>query len=81
MSGDPREVYAAAALYHYQHVKAAQEDRVNVGEVDREDRAGLRGQELSPARPGASRSRIEAGFLEDRPCVLNVEGSRCRSGP
>jgi hypothetical protein len=46
-------VYAAAAvLDHHEHMEAAQEDGVDVGEVDREDRLGLRGQELSPGRSG-----------------------------
>jgi hypothetical protein len=40
--------------------------RIDVGEADREDRVGLRGEELSPGRPGPSRSGIDASFLEDR---------------
>src|SRR3954452_7398743 len=48
-------------------VEAAQEDGVDVGEVDGEDRVGLRGQELSPGRSGPARSRIDAGALEDLP--------------
>jgi len=64
MGGDPGEVHAAAAvLDHHQDVEAAQENGVNVGEVDREDRLGVRGQELAPGRSGPSRSRIKAGFL------------------
>jgi hypothetical protein len=31
-------------LDHHQDVEAAKEDGVDVGEVDREDRVGLRGQ-------------------------------------
>jgi hypothetical protein len=38
-----------------------------VGEVDREDRLGLCGEELSPGRAGPSRGRVEASALEDRP--------------
>ena len=62
-------VYAATAvLVHHQDVDTAQEDRVDdVGEVDGEDRVGLRGEELSPGRAGASRGGVEAGGLEDRP--------------
>ena len=68
MGGDPGEVYAAAAvLDHDQDVEAAQEDGVDVGEVDREDRLGLRGQELAPGRSGPARSGIDAGGLEDLP--------------
>jgi hypothetical protein len=46
-------VYAAGAVFdHDQHVEAAQQDGVDMGEVDREDRVGLRGEELSPGRAG-----------------------------
>ena len=49
VGGDPGEVYAAAAMFdHDEDVEAAQEHGVDVGEVDREDRVGLSGQELSP---------------------------------
>jgi hypothetical protein len=48
-------------------VEAAQKDRVDAGEVHGKDRAGLRGQELSPGRPGSSGSRIEFGTLQDSP--------------
>jgi hypothetical protein len=68
MGGDPRDVHAAAAvLDHHQDVEAAQEDRVDVDEVDREDRAGLRGQELSPGRSGPLRSGIDARGFKDLP--------------
>ena len=54
VGGDPGEVHATAAvLDHHQDVEAAEEDRVDVGEVDREDRADLRGEELSPRRAGS----------------------------
>ena len=44
VSGDPAEVHVAiAVLDHEQDVEAAQEDGVDVGEADREDRAGLGG--------------------------------------
>jgi hypothetical protein len=80
VGGDPGEVYAAAAvLDHDQDVEAAQEGGVDVGEVDGEDRVGLRGEELAPARSWPSRGGVDAGGLEDLPCVLNAEGSRCRS--
>ena len=68
VGGDPGDVHAAAAvLDHDEDVEAAQEDGVDVGEVDREDRVGLRGQELSPGRAGPSRGGVDAGGLEDRP--------------
>jgi hypothetical protein len=54
VGGDPGEVHAAAAvLDHDQDVEAAEEDGVDVGEVDREDRVGLGGEELAPGRSGA----------------------------
>ena len=66
VGGDSGDVYAAAAvLDHDEDVEAAQEDGVDVGEVDREDRVGLRGEELLPGRSGPSRGRIETGGLED----------------
>jgi hypothetical protein len=54
-------------LDRHQDVEAAQEDGVDLGEVDREDRVGLRGEELSPGRAGGSRGGVETGTLEDRP--------------
>jgi hypothetical protein len=39
-------------LDHDQDVEAAQEDRIDVGNVDGEDRVGLRGEEPSPGRSG-----------------------------
>jgi hypothetical protein len=38
-----------------------------MGEVDREDRVGLRGQELSPGRAGPAGSGIDPGGLQDLP--------------
>jgi len=44
VGGDPGEVHVAATvLDHEEDVEAAQEDGVDVGEVDREDRVGLGG--------------------------------------
>ena len=54
-------------LDHHQDVEAAQEDGVDVGEVDREDRVGLRGEELSPGRAGPRGAGSMPGGLEDRP--------------
>jgi hypothetical protein len=68
MGGDPGDVHAAAPMLdHDQDVEATQEDRVDMGEVDREDRVSLRGQELLPGRPRSSWSGIETGSLENRP--------------
>jgi hypothetical protein len=66
MGGNPGEVHAATAvLDHHQDVDAAQEDGVDVGEVDGEDRVGLRGQELSPGRPGPLWGGVDARRLQD----------------
>jgi hypothetical protein len=51
VGGDPGDVHpAGAVLDHDEHVETAKEDGVDVGKVDREDRVGLRGQELPPGR-------------------------------
>jgi hypothetical protein len=51
VGGDPGEVLAAGAvLDHDENVEAAEEDGVDVGEVDREDGVGLCRQELSSGR-------------------------------
>ena len=51
VGGDPGEVHTAAAvLDHDEDVEAAEEDGVDVGEVDREDGVGLCRQELSSGR-------------------------------
>jgi hypothetical protein len=54
VGGDSGDVHSAAAvLDHDEQVEAAEEDGVDVGEVDREDRVGLRGDDLSPGRSGS----------------------------
>ena len=78
VGGDPGEVYAATAvLDHHQDVEAAQEGGVDVGEVDGEDRVGLRGQELAPGRSGTLRSGVGARGLED---LMGRQASGSRSG-
>ena len=67
--------------------KAAQEQSIDVGEVDREERVGLRGQELSPGRPGptGARGRVRGSFkvfqtVEDLPDGRGARpGGRVRS--
>jgi hypothetical protein len=64
VGGDPREVHAAAAvLDHYQDVEAAQEDGVDMREVDREDRLGLHGQKLPPGWSGPVWRGVDARGL------------------
>ena len=68
MVSDPGDVHAAApVLDHDQDVETPQEEGVDVGEVDREDRLGLGGQELLPGRRGPSWSGVETRGLENRP--------------
>jgi len=68
VGGDSHDVHAATAvLDHHEDVEAAQEDGVDVGEVDREDRLGLRGQELPPGRPGPAGCWSEPRALQDLP--------------
>jgi len=50
-----------------QHIDPAEEDGVDVREIDRGDRLGLSGQELLPAGGCALRCGIDAGGLEDLP--------------
>ena len=54
-----------AVLDHDEQVEAAEEDGVDVGEVDREDHVGLGGEELSPGRAGPLRGGDDAGVPED----------------
>ena len=64
--GDPGEVHATATvLDHHEYVQAAEQDGVDVGEVDRKDPMGRRGEELSPGRAG----RLGAG---SRPAVVKI---------
>jgi len=68
VSGDSGEVHAATVVLDYEEdVEAPQEDGVDVGEVDGEDRVCLRGEELSPGRTGPSGRGIESGALQDSP--------------
>jgi len=68
VGGDPGDVYAAAVMLDGdEDVEAAQQDSVDVGEVDREDGMGLRGQELSPGRTGPPGRGIESGVLKYLP--------------
>ena len=66
VGGSPGDVHAEpAVLDREEEVEAAEEDGIDVGQVDGEDGVGLRGQGLSPDRtPAASpRSRTWAGAV------------------
>ena len=68
VGSDPGDVYAAGAvLDHDQDVEAAQDDGVDVGEVDREGRVSLCGEELSLGRSGAQGSGVDAGVPQNLP--------------
>jgi len=66
VGGDPGDVHTATpVLDHDEDVEAAQEDGVDVGEVDREDGVGLCGQELCPGWTGPSWRGIESRVVQD----------------
>ena len=50
-----------------QRVEAPQQHRVHVDEVDRENAAGLRGQELLPGRTSMAGCRVDPGSMQDLP--------------
>jgi hypothetical protein len=58
---------AGAVLDDDQDVEAPQQHGVHVDEVDRQDAAGLRGQELFPGRSGAPGRGADPGIVEDLP--------------
>lgn len=64
VGGDPGQVHAATVvLDDEEDVEAAQEHGVDVGEVDCEDRVGLRRQELPPGRTGPPRGGSNPAVL------------------
>jgi len=50
-----------------QGVEAPQEHSVHVDEIDRENAAGLRGQEMLPGRAAAAGCGIDPGGMQDLP--------------
>jgi hypothetical protein len=50
-----------------QGIDAPQEHGVHVDEIDREDAAGLGGEELLPGRAGAAGRGADAGIVQDLP--------------
>jgi hypothetical protein len=75
VGGDPRDVRTAAVVFDDdEDVEAAQEHGVDEGEVEREDRTGLRGQDLSPGRPGPSGRGIEPDVFQDLPDSRGCHG-------
>ena len=54
-------------LDHDQRVDEPQQHRVHVDEVDGDDAAGLRGEELLPGRAGTARRGIDPGIMQDLP--------------
>jgi hypothetical protein len=68
VGGDAGQVNAAGAvLDDDQGVDAPEEHGVHVNEIDREDAAGLRGQELLPGRTSAAGRGIDPGVMQDLP--------------
>src|ERR1017187_6753544 len=68
VGGDAGQVHAAVmVLDDEQHIEPAEEDGVDVEEIDRGDCPGLGRQELFPAGRRALRCGVDAGCLEDLP--------------
>ena len=65
---DARQVHTpGAVLGEEQHVQAAPEDRAGVGEVRRQDRPGLGGQERAPCLAAPIGCGADASVIEDLP--------------
>jgi hypothetical protein len=74
MSGDPSEVDAAGGVFdEQQDVELAEPVGVDDEGVTGDDSAGLRGEELGPGRPGASRGGVDAVTFQDGPDGGGVE--------
>jgi hypothetical protein len=68
MSGDPVQMHPpGAVLDEEQRIQAAKECRIDVEEVDGEDRLGLSGQECPPGLPGTLGCGVDARVVEDLP--------------
>jgi hypothetical protein len=65
MGGDARKVDAASGVFdEEQDVQAAQEDRVDVEEVSRQDGVGLGRQEHTPCLTVPAGCGVDAGVVE-----------------
>ncbi len=68
MSGHPCNMDTTTVVFDKeQHVQPAQQHRVDVEEVDRQDALSLGSEELLPHRSRSARHRVQACTLEDRP--------------
>jgi hypothetical protein len=66
VGGASREVHAARAeLQEEEHIKATKPDRLNSEEIARNDRLGVRAQELAPAETSPRAGRRHAGLSQD----------------
>src|ERR1035441_4446001 len=66
--GDAGQMNAAGAMLDDdQGVDAPKEHRVHVDEIDRDNAAGLRGQELLPGRACTAGRRVDPGIMPDLP--------------
>ena len=82
VSGDAQDVHpAGGVLDDEERVEPMQSDRVEMKQVAGEDGLRLCPEDLRPGRSGSAGCGVDPGGVEDLPCVLNAEGSRCRSGP
>jgi hypothetical protein len=68
VGGDTQDMDAASGVLHDgEAVQPGEGDRVGVEEIAGQDPGRLGTQELTPTRSGASRSRIDAGLVQDPP--------------
>ena len=68
MSGDAEDVDAAGGVFDdEERVEPPQGDRVEVEQIARQDRLGLRAEELRPGWSGTPRRRIDPGGVQDFP--------------
>jgi len=64
--GDAQNVYpAGGVLDDEERVQPVQADRVEMEQVARDDRLGLRVEELRPGRPGSPRRWVDARRVKD----------------
>jgi len=66
--GDAQDVYPARGVFDdEERVQPVQRDRVEMEQIARDDRLGLRLEELRPGRPATPRRRVDARRVKDLP--------------
>ena len=68
MSRHPHDAHPASVVFDdEQHIQPAQQHRVHMEEVHRQNSFGLGSEELLPRRPRSTRRRVHSPILEDLP--------------